>query len=230
MNSTLEKIVAKAKQLKKQAPSKFAKWTDYVKQASKDLKPVIKKAKKTAKKITKKAKKTYKKHFGYSDDRLAVLKKTTPKIKKLINSGYSRKQAIKKAGIGQNHTDKNSHNVKLSIYSGSKKITNVPDPYDKDAVYEIKLFIENDGNLYRRQTAPILKNLTKKYKKGTFDINKASKAFRPLIDSALKMYTFEHGSKKDKWSDLLVTTDRQYLAEWLASDLLSELELGNFYD
>lgn len=113
MNSTLTKIVAKAKQLKKQAPNKFAKWTDYVKEASKQIKPIIKKAKKTAKKV-----------IGYKKDRLAILKTTTPIIKAYRKDNkYSRKEAIKNALIDASfvsgtHTDKNSHNVKLSIYSG----------------------------------------------------------------------------------------------------------------
>lgn len=81
--STLTKIVSLAKKLKKQAPKKFAKWTDYIKEASTKVKPVVKKAKKVAKKVTKKVKKTYKKH------------------------------------LGETHTDTNSHNVKLSFYSGA---------------------------------------------------------------------------------------------------------------
>jgi hypothetical protein len=77
--STLTKIVSLAKKLKKEAPNKFAKWTDYIKEASKKIKPVVKKAKKVAKKVTKKVKKK----------------------------------------LGETHTDKNSHNVKLNIYSGA---------------------------------------------------------------------------------------------------------------
>lgn len=77
--STLTKIVSLAKKLKKEAPNKFAKWTDYIKEASKKIKPVVKKAKKVAKKVTKKVKKK----------------------------------------LGETHTDSNSHNVKLSIYSGT---------------------------------------------------------------------------------------------------------------
>ena len=77
--STLTKIVSLAKKLKKEAPNKFAKWTDYIKEASKKIKPVVKQAKKVAKKVTKKVK------------------------KKLVET----------------HTDKNSHNVKLNIYSGT---------------------------------------------------------------------------------------------------------------
>lgn len=80
---TIEKIISIAKKLKKEAPNKFAKWTDYVKEASKQIKtkskPIIKKAKKVAKKVVKKVKKN----------------------------------------IGESHKDSNSHNVKLSIYSGT---------------------------------------------------------------------------------------------------------------
>lgn len=118
--STLTKIVSLAKKLKKEAPNKFAKWTDYVKEASKKIKPVIKKAKKTTKKVIKKAKKS----IGYKKDRLAILKTTTPIIKAYRKDRkYSRKDAIKNALIDASfvsgtHTDKNSHNVKLSIYSG----------------------------------------------------------------------------------------------------------------
>lgn len=82
--STLTKIVSLAKKLKKEAPNKFAKWTDYIKEASKKIKPVIKKAKKVVKTVSKKAKK----HFG------------------------------------ETHKDTNSHNVKLSIYSGNKLAKN----------------------------------------------------------------------------------------------------------
>ena len=35
--TTLEKIVKKAQALKKSYPNKFAKWTDYVKEASKEF-------------------------------------------------------------------------------------------------------------------------------------------------------------------------------------------------
>jgi hypothetical protein len=125
------------------------------------------------------------------------------------------------------HYDKNSHNVNLKIMSGIGKI---PNPYDIDAVNEIKIYIENDGNLYRQQTLPILKNLTKKYKKGTFDVVKAAKLFRYLIDNGLQKYNKEFGSKSDKWYDLLNTTDRQYLAEWFAEDTLIELQAGNFWN
>ena len=50
-NSTLKKIIAEAKRIRKAHPKKFVKWTDYVKFASTKIKPVKKAAtKKVAKK------------------------------------------------------------------------------------------------------------------------------------------------------------------------------------
>jgi hypothetical protein len=45
-NSTLTKIISEAKKLKKAHPKKYAKWTDYVKAASKNIKPLKKTANK----------------------------------------------------------------------------------------------------------------------------------------------------------------------------------------
>jgi hypothetical protein len=42
--TTLQKIVKKAKEIRKAHPKKYAKWTDYVKAASKQIKPVKKAA------------------------------------------------------------------------------------------------------------------------------------------------------------------------------------------
>lgn len=114
----------------------------------------------------------------------------------------------------------------LGISNIGKNIGNIPKPNDVDAVREIELFIENDYQLFRSKTNPILINLTKKFKKGTFDINKAAKLFRFLIDLGMKKYHKEYGSGKD-WHKLLSTHDRQYLAEQMAKHTLIELESGN---
>jgi len=87
--TTLQKIVAKAKALKKAAPKKFSKWTDYIKAASKGMKkpaPVKKVKKKTVKKS------------------VSGVKKTAPK-----------KRATKKSAT---HKDTKSHNVNIRVVSG----------------------------------------------------------------------------------------------------------------
>jgi hypothetical protein len=120
----LQKIVAKAKSLRKSNPN--TKWTDLIKKASKLVTPAKKSVsgikrtivKKSApaiplikkrivsrsdfamagvkkKKATKKA--DSKTKIGYKSDRIDQLKKTTPYIRKYKKEGFSRKDAIKNA-------------------------------------------------------------------------------------------------------------------------------------
>ena len=118
----LQKIVAKAKILKKSHPN--TKWTDLIKKASKLVTPGSKKAvgakKKVAKKVVAK-----KKAVGYKNDRIEQLKKTTPIIRKYKEKGYTRKDAIKNAMLDagymsgtKTHKDTKSHNVRISVMSG----------------------------------------------------------------------------------------------------------------
>jgi hypothetical protein len=88
---TIQKIINIAKKLKKEAPNKFAKWTDYVKAASKQIKT--------------KSEKT-------------VSGKKYPKPKLFKPTKKQTKKAAQRL-VKQSHKDTNSHNVKLSIYSGT---------------------------------------------------------------------------------------------------------------
>lgn len=89
--TTLEKIVKAAKALKKKYPNKYSKWTDYVKAASKTVKPV-KKVGAVKKKATSKKK--------------VAPKKAAPK---------------KKAAPRSSHKDTKSHNVNIRVVSGLSK-------------------------------------------------------------------------------------------------------------
>ena len=143
------------------------------------------------------------------------------------------------------HKDNKSHNVNIRVLSGLDKvvrkgkktsvyysriggIAGTPNFKDPDAAREIQLFAENDGDLYRQQRRPILVNLSRKHKKGTYDIAKAAKLWRYFIDSAMKKYQKDFGSRGGKWSDLLSTSDRQLLAEQFAQETKDEFDLGNY--
>jgi hypothetical protein len=108
-----------------------------------------------------------------------------------------------------------------------KSIGALPMYRDQDAAREIELYADNDSQLYYQRRKPILVNLAKKYKKGTFDIDKAAKLWRYYIDAALQKYNKEFGSRGDKWSDLLSTHDRQLLALEYATRTKEEFDLGN---
>ena len=62
-----------------------------------------------------------------------------------------------------------------------------------DEMRELKLYIDNDANLYRQRYMPILKNLSRKKKKGQYRKGLASKAFMYLIDDGAKRYVKSYG-------------------------------------
>jgi hypothetical protein len=204
MSSKLKAITTKAKALYK--TGKYKKWTDAIKAAAKTL-PATKSAK-----------------VG------AVKKKAVPK----------KKAATKKPT--SLHKDTKSHNVKISVVSGLDKITRkgkkttvhysrisgLPKYNDPDMARELYLWSTNDSQLYFQQRKPILINLSKKYKKGNFDLNKAAKLWRYFVDNSLQKYNKEFGSRGDKWFELMNVHDRNLLAMELAEETKQEFDLGNF--
>ena len=58
---------------------------------------------------------------------------------------------------------------------------------------ELKLYIDNDQDMYRQRYIPLLKNLSKRKKKGQYRKGLATKAFMYLIDDGAKRYTKEYG-------------------------------------
>lgn len=64
---------------------------------------------------------------------------------------------------------------------------------DIHAARELYLFIENDYDLYRQRRRPIEITLSKKKKKGTYDAERAVKAFKYLVDDGAKKYQREYG-------------------------------------
>lgn len=81
---------------------------------------------------------------------------------------------------------------------------------------ELALYIENNGDLYRRQTIPIIKNLQRKIAKGTYDPAKALILWKHLADSGAQMYAKEFGGPGDKWSAMFSVADRKTAAAELA--------------
>ena len=86
-----------------------------------------------------------------------------------------------------------------------------------DEMRELKLYIDNDANIYRQRYMPILKNLSKKKKKGNYQKGLASKAFLYLVDDGAKRYTREYGGNV---RDVFPKRQRQMLAK----DYVDEFE------
>lgn len=64
-------------------------------------------------------------------------------------------------------------------------------PADMLDARELVLYTENDYQLYRSQTLPIIENLAKKKAKGTYTKEGAVKAFGHLVQSAIRKYKKE---------------------------------------
>lgn len=165
-------------------------------------------------------------------------------------------KAKKSKRTSEMHTDTKSHNVNIRVVSGikvkskelrkqlqkkgyklthgyavakRKSIGDLPTFSDPDAAREIELYADNDSQLYFQSRQPILMNLSKKYKKGTYDIDKAAKLWRYYVEAAMKKYNKEFGSRGDKWYELLNTNDRNLLARQYAIRTKEEFDLGNYY-
>ena len=182
--------------------------------------PKKKAAKKVAKKIVRKA----------------VKKKAAPKKvakKKLTPRDYDKRYQANKPGkriavkSGKTYYESRPNRSDKGKLLGIK-IGNMPTYNDKDAAREIQLFADNDYMLYQQRKRPILINLGKKYKKGTYDINKAAKLWRYYVDAALQKYHKDYGTKGDKWYDMLSVADRNLLSLDYAIETKNEFDLGNF--
>lgn len=224
--TALQQIIKEAQSIRRKSPK--MEWKKAVAQASaiyaskhKGKSPVGKK--KVAKKAIKK-----------KAIRKTATKKAVGKYVKTVRKGkitdviYKRKKigAVKKSATTM-HKDTKSHNVKISVMSGIK-VGMLPSYKDKDAAREIQLYADNDSMLYYQRRNPILKNLSKKYLKGTYDVDKAAKLWRYYIDAAMQKYHKEFGGR-GKWSNLLSVPDRNLLALDYAIRTKQEFDLGNTY-
>ena len=88
---------------------------------------------------------------------------------------------------------------------------------------ELELFIENDGDLYRQRIEPINKNLATKMVQGKFDISKAPKIFKYLIDDGIKKYNKEYGGGMS-----MTKAEKENLSKSLFNTFLSDAQDGNF--
>lgn len=98
---------------------------------------------------------------------------------------------------------------------------------DDAAATELRLFIDNDANLYRQMHTPINKNLVTKMARGTYDSTKAVKLFTYLADEGAKRYAKEY-APSSIWHKLFTVPTRRAVAMSLRDTFETEAELGNY--
>ena len=102
------------------------------------------------------------------------------------------------------------------------------DDVDDHAVRELVLYAENDGDLYQRSAAPIMKNLSKKWAKGVYDHEKAIKLWKYHADRSAKKYGMDFGNNDG--FRIFTPRDRWEAAKEFADSWQAELDAGNFMD
>jgi len=99
---------------------------------------------------------------------------------------------------------------------------------DEHSAKELFLWIENDGDLYRRQYTPIIKNLVAKKARGVYDSTKAAKLFGYLAESGAKSYNKQVGDGVERIPSYFPKKVRDAVAEELRDRFEDEYELGNY--
>ena len=79
------------------------------------------------------------------------------------------------------------------------------------AAKELVLHADNDHHLYHSSHTPIVKNLSKKMKKGTYHPEKAKKLWQYHADRAAQSYAKHHGDGTP-WHKMFSTSDRKAAA------------------
>lgn len=96
---------------------------------------------------------------------------------------------------------------------------------DKAVVRELFLYIINDSQIHKQRITSIIKNLSKKVGKATYDGNKATKAFEYAVVDGIKKYEKEHAEKG--WAKSVDKKTREAIAAELL-DYYSE-QIGEEY-
>ena len=89
---------------------------------------------------------------------------------------------------------------------------------DERMVDELKLFIDNDGQLYKQRLIPIVKNIQKKMKSGKYDHKKAPKLWMYLEDDGAKKYQKEFPDVK------FSKQEKEAVAQEFADEYKDEIE------
>ena len=97
---------------------------------------------------------------------------------------------------------------------------------DSDAVSDLQLFIENDGNLYRQQIQPIQKNLILKMAKGDYNHAMAQKLFMYLVQNGDKKYQQEFGKSSTPY--MLNMASRKELARIFEEEFYDNAKSGEY--
>ena len=104
----------------------------------------------------------------------------------------------------------------------------ITEAQDSDAINELDLFIMNDEDLYRRRFMPIITNIKRKMKRGTYDHEKVIKLWMYLVDDAARQYVQEFGTPDQDVKDMFPKETRLQVAQIFADREKENIEKGEY--
>jgi hypothetical protein len=99
---------------------------------------------------------------------------------------------------------------------------------DDVTLRELVLFTENDADIYRRTTTPIVRNLRTKQAQGKYDHDRAADAFMYLAEAGARKYAREHGGGENEWHVIFPIDVRRAAAAAWRDEFEQESALGNY--
>jgi hypothetical protein len=100
-------------------------------------------------------------------------------------------------------------------------------PANEDAVHELALYTINDGDIYRQTIQPIIKNLAKKVRNGTYDAEKAVQAWSYAADAGAQRYTKEFGGTGNGSYGAFSKADRMAAAKEIGEHFEEEVQTAS---
>jgi|SRR5579864_3142225 len=92
---------------------------------------------------------------------------------------------------------------------------------------ELRLFADNDANLYRQSMQPIRDNLGKKMDKGVYDPEKAQTLYKYHADRAAQAYGEQHGSGRGSGKQMFSPAVRREAAAHWEADERDDIKSGS---
>jgi hypothetical protein len=123
-----------------------------------------------------------------------------------------------------------AHGSKTAYYTNQNEDVVVDKAFNEEtiteeehtAAHELVMYADNDSQLYKSSHQPIIANLKKKVKKGTYDHDKATKLWGYHADRAAQKYAKEHGDGTP-WHKMFTPSDRKNAAKFFAHDNKAEI-------
>ena len=98
-----------------------------------------------------------------------------------------------------------------------------PEEYEwKTEAVELQICANNDREIYKKFLEPIEHNFMRKVKKGTFDPEKAVKAYELALRTAAKKYA-KYNAEEKEWSQIFPAVARRYTAKILINVFIENI-------